>query len=62
MTVHVRAGLVERARNAVYWTPGLTLAGLVDRGVELALTDEENRRGSPFPGRGGALRAGRPVR
>ena len=61
-TVHVRSRLVERARNAVYWTPGLTLAELVERGLELALRNEEERRGSPFADRDGTLRTGRPVR
>ncbi len=54
--------LLERARNAVYWTPGLTLAGLVNHGIALAVNEiERTNDGEPFPTRSGRMRTGRPL-
>lgn len=41
--------LLERARNAVYWTPGLTLAELVSIGLMSVVDDlEKQNDGEPF--------------
>ncbi len=54
--------LLERARNAVYWTPGLTLTGLANLGLSQAVEDLEQRNsGQPFPARAGTMRTGRPI-
>ena len=55
LTVHLPVDLIERVKNAVYWTPGLTL-------VRLALADLEAARGAPFPPRERPLTVGRPLR
>jgi hypothetical protein len=54
--------LIERARAAVYWTPGLTLNELAERALSDALYLIESLRGSPFPPRKGPLRVGRRIR
>ncbi len=62
LTVHVPAELSGRAKNAVYWTPGLTLARLAERALTAELERLEAGRGEPFPERAEELRGGRPVK
>jgi hypothetical protein len=62
VTFHLPVDLIERARNAVFWTPGLTLAELAEEAVREALDQLEKRRGEPFPPRKRALKTGRPVK
>jgi hypothetical protein len=54
--------LVEQMRDAVYWTPGLTLAWMIARAVRASLADLETIHQGPFPRRLKPLRAGRPRR
>jgi hypothetical protein len=60
LTVNLPSDLVERMRDAVYWTPGLTLAWLIARAVQASLADLETIHQGPFPRRLKPLRAGRP--
>src|SRR5437016_2050273 len=60
LTVSLPIDLVERLRDAVYWTPGLTLAWLIAHSLWTSLTEMESLRQGPFPKRTRALRAGRP--
>ena len=60
LTVSLPSDLVDRLRNAVYWTPSLTLAWLIAQSLRNSLTEMESLRQSPFPKRTKALRAGRP--
>jgi hypothetical protein len=46
-------GVLERARNAVYWTPGLTLTDLATQALAAAVDDLEDQRGRAFPARAG---------
>jgi hypothetical protein len=62
LSVVIDAAVVERAKNAVYWTPGLTLATITEQALVAALDKLEHRRGEPFPPREAGLRVGRPVR
>jgi len=62
LTVHLPVDLIERVKNAVYWTPGLTLARLAEEALRLALADVEAARGAPFPPRERPLTVGRPLR
>lgn len=61
ITVQISADVIERIKNAVYWTPGLTLAALAEemfaKGVDLL----EMKRGEPFPHRKEELKTGRPI-
>ena len=75
ITISIPNETLERARDAVFWTRGETLSGLMERGVEMAieelakgkiLRDEETGKvikgkNDPFPGRLLELKAGRPV-
>ena len=60
-TFHLPMELLERARDAVYWTPGLTLSSLCEAGLRSEIVNLERKRGEAFPKRAGDLKAGRPV-
>lgn len=60
LTVSLPGDLVDRLRNAVYWSPDLTLAWLIAQSLRTSLTEMESLRQGPFPKRTNALRAGRP--
>ncbi len=60
-TFHLSESLVDRLRNAVYWSPGLTLAELAETSLRDALSALEKKRGKPFPQREKDLKGGRPV-
>jgi hypothetical protein len=53
---------MDRAKNAVYWTPGLTLADLAAEALSGALEKLEKKRGEPFPARTSELKGGRPMK
>ncbi len=62
ITLHISAEIVDRVKNAVYWEPGLTVAGFAEEALEKALADMEAERGAPFPQRRQhRLRGGRPI-
>lgn len=60
LTVTLPVELLERLRNAVYWTPRLTVAGFLQQTLIAALDHLEQQRGEPFPRRMAELRGGRP--
>ena len=61
LTVSLPVDLVDRLRDAVYWSPDLKLAWLIAQSLRASLADlEKSRQGGPFPKRIMALRAGRP--
>ena len=60
LTVSLPSDLVDRLRDAVYWTPSLTLAWLITQSLRTSLREMESLRQGPFPKRTKALRAGRP--
>lgn len=61
ITLFLSAELQERARNAAFWAPGLSLAGLTERAFSLALEELERTNGGPFPQRLTDLRGGHPI-
>jgi hypothetical protein len=60
LTVSLPGDLVDRLRDAVYWSPDLKLAWLISRSLQASLADLEASRQAPFPKRMMALRSGRP--
>lgn len=60
LTVSLPGDLVDRLRDAVYWSPSMTLAWLIARSLRTSLSEMESSRQGPFPKRTNALRAGRP--
>jgi hypothetical protein len=63
VTFQLPVELIEKARDVVYFTPGLTMAGLMEDALIAQLKWREKNRGQTFPSRAGAaLRTGRPVK
>ena len=62
LTVHLPVEVIERAKNAVYWSPGVTLAGLAETAFLKALERMEKENGGPFPHRKAELKGGRPIK
>ncbi len=62
IAVQLPSELVEKARDAVYWTPGMTLNRLAQIALSQTLECMEVLRGIPFPPRGGGLSTGRQIR
>ena len=60
LTVSLPSDLVDRLRDAVYWTPDLKLAWLIAQSLQASLADLGTSRQGPFPKRMMALRSGRP--
>ncbi|SLM47759.1 conserved protein of unknown function [Nitrospira japonica] len=60
LTVNLPQDLVEQVRDAVFWTPGLTIAWLIARAMRISLADMHSTNHGPFPRRSRPLRAGRP--
>lgn len=60
LTVQLSGPLVERLRNAVYWTPGLTITRFMERCIGEVVDRLEEERGERFPRRTGELSPGRP--
>lgn len=60
LTVSLPLELLERSRNTVYWTKGLTLARLLEQALTTSLDHREELNGQPFPRRLEDLKGGRP--
>lgn len=62
ITIHLSRGVIERAKNAVYWEPGLTMTELAQMALHKELDTLEKKRGESYPQRKGAtLKGGRQV-
>lgn len=61
-TLHLDDGLMDRARNVVYWTPGLTLSALAEQAIQREVERLEKKHGGVFPERGSELVGGRPLK
>lgn len=62
LTVSLPLPLLERLRNAIYWTRNRTLAQLIGDSIEDALAEMEKANGGSFPTRLEPLKPGRPPR
>lgn len=60
VTIHLPVALIERLRNAVYWTPGTTLTSVIGAALNDYIDGMEKARGDTFPQREGSIRLGRP--
>lgn len=60
LTVKLRVGIIDRLRNAVFYTPGLTINGFIEQCITTTVDQMEQERGAAFPERTANLRAGRP--
>jgi len=62
VTVGLPPATAERARQAVYFTPGETMSGLIATAIEAEVKRREKGRGEPFPARKAPIRKGRPIK
>jgi len=60
VTVQISNDVIERIKNAVYFTPGLTLAAFAEQAFSKAVDRLEKEK--PFPQRHGELKTGRPIK
>ncbi len=62
LTVYISADVVDKARDAVYFEPGVTLTSLVQDAVTREIKRLEKKRGEEYPKRKGKITTGRPVK
>lgn len=62
LTIHLPVDLIEKIKDSVYWTPGLTLAGLAEDAMADAVKKLEKEQGKPFLRRKANLKGGRPLK
>ena len=60
-TVNLRSDLIEWARQAVVFTPGLSLSGLVEEALGRELKRMVKERGEAFPTTTATPKKGRPI-
>ncbi len=60
MTVNLPVELLDRLRNAAYWSTGQTLTSLIESAITGLLDRVELEHGGRFPQRLGKLKPGRP--
>jgi len=51
ITVYIPNSLIDKVKNIVYWTPGLTIASFANSAIKKAVDDLEEERGEFFPER-----------
>ena len=62
VSVIIEPEMMETVRDAVFWTPGETIAGVVERALIAEIKRMTKARGEPFPHRTKSIRMGRPPR
>ncbi len=62
VTIHIPVNLIERIKNAVYWEPGLTVAGFCEQALLKGIEKLEKEKGAPYPSRREQLKGGRPIK
>jgi hypothetical protein len=59
---HLPVDLMERIRNCVYWTPGLTMGEPAEEGLRKVLETYEKKNGGTFRPRKSNLKGGRSMK
>ena len=62
VTLTLPAALIERLRNAIYWTAQHTMARVITDAIHDAVAEMEHANGGTFPPRLTPLKRGRPRR
>ncbi len=62
ITFYISKGVVEDAKNAAYWTPGMTLSSLAENALTEYISELERKRSEPFMPRDSELSKGRPAK
>ncbi|MCB1068565.1 MAG: hypothetical protein KDK56_10330 [Simkania sp.] len=61
ISAEISGNVAERIKNAVYWTPGMTMAGFIEESLAKAIEELEQEKGEKFPQRERQLVGGRPI-
>ena len=61
VSAEVDYDVAERVKNAIYWTPGLTMARFIEKALEDAIQKLEDEKGGRFDAREMELVGGRPM-
>ena len=61
ISAEISGDVADRIKNAVYWTPGMTMAGFIEESLAKAIEDLEQEKGEKFPQRERKLVGGRPM-
>ena len=62
VTVQISSDVMNRLKNAVYWTPGITISSSIESAIEEKLRILEKDNKGEFEQRPEELKAGRPVK
>ncbi len=62
ITFYISKDVVENAKNAAYWTPGMTLSSLAEQALSDYIEEMEDQRKAPFTPRENELAKGRPAK
>ncbi len=62
ITLQLPKEVIERVKNAVFWTPGLTITELATEALSMAVDILEEERGERFETKSRSLRSGRPIK
>ncbi|GAA5526177.1 hypothetical protein Maes01_02772 [Microbulbifer aestuariivivens] len=62
VTVQISSDVMNRLKNAVYWTPGITISSSIESAIEEKLRLLEKDNNGEFEQRPEELKAGRPVK
>ena len=62
VTVQISSEVMNRLKNAVYWTPGITISSSIESAIEDKLCALEKANNGQFEQRPEELKAGRPIR
>ena len=61
ISAEISEDVAERIKNAVYWTPGMTMAGFIEKSLAKGIENLEEEKGEKFPKRERKLVGGRPM-
>ena len=61
ISAEISGDVADRIKNAVYWTPGMTMAGFIEESLAKAIEELEEEKGEKFPQRERRLVGGRPM-
>lgn len=62
VTVQISADLMNKLKNAVYWTPGITISSTIESAIEDKLRILTKENNGEFRQRPEELKAGRPIK
>jgi hypothetical protein len=61
-TFHLPVDLMERVRNCVWWSPGLTMGQVAEAALRKEIDALEKKNGGPYAPRKSNLKGGRPMK